>query len=289
VNIVSNIFVKLFKRELLGKDLKWNIGYLRGDWSSAVFHRAKVIPNPKGFFYADPFIFEYDDRVFIFFEEYSFSESKGWISVFEIINNNHVYLGKVLEEDFHLSFPFILEEDGKIYMIPESSAAGDIRIYECIKFPMEWEFRGVILRNVSASDSIVLKHNDLWWLFTNIDSGFFQDHSSNLSIFYSNDLLNGLWIEHVLNPIYSSSLVSRNGGMLVDKLHGIYRVAQSQGFDQYGESLKIFKIDDLSPNFYKESLFAEVKPYFHRNIKGVHHISSSPNFTVFDFAKFERK
>ena len=73
-------------------------------------------------------------------------------------------------------------------MIPETSEINEIRIYECIEFPLKWKFKMTIMKGVDAGDSIVLKRDGFWFLLTNICSVNSGDHNSELHIFYSNDI-----------------------------------------------------------------------------------------------------
>ena len=46
----------------------------------------------------------------------------------------------ILSDKFHFSYPFIYEENGEIYMIPETYQSGFIKLYKCIQFPNKWVF-----------------------------------------------------------------------------------------------------------------------------------------------------
>ena len=62
------------------------------------------------------------------------------ISVIKVDGDNYDFLGVVLEEDFHLSFPFVFKDGDDIYMVPESSKNSDIRLYKSVDFPLKWKF-----------------------------------------------------------------------------------------------------------------------------------------------------
>ena len=42
-------------------------------------------------------------------------------------------------------------------MVPESSSSNQIRLYECIQFPMKWKFKCTLMDNISAVDTILIK------------------------------------------------------------------------------------------------------------------------------------
>ena len=63
-----------------------------------------------------------------------------------------------------------------------------------------------------------------------------------------------------------------------------YRLGQCQGFDRYGESLRVYEIKELSPERYAEELVGEIKPDFRRGLSGTHHLSTDGTTTVVDHA-----
>src|SRR6056300_268043 len=105
------------------------------------------IDSPIGTYYADPFVYKHNDLNYLFFEEYDYQ--KGVIS-YSIINDDLTITPptKIIEESFHLSFPNVFEDNGKIYMIPETGDSGKIILYEAKEFPDKWEPVKVIAENV---------------------------------------------------------------------------------------------------------------------------------------------
>ena len=69
---------------------------------------------------------------------------------------NYDYLGKVLEKDYHLSYPFVFEFENNFYMVPETESNNNIELYKCTDFPRKWEYHGEIMNNVSAVDTTIL-------------------------------------------------------------------------------------------------------------------------------------
>ena len=276
---------KFVVRYVLQKRIRWSVAYQLKDWRNLVFWRSLKIKNRPYHFLADPFVVEYKDANYCFVEDYDYKKKKASIGLYSLRDDGADYHGDVISEVFHLSFPYIFNYDGKYYMVPESSGNMDIRIYESIKFPHKWIFLKTIMTGVSAADSMIFFHDDLWWLFTNIDPSNIGDHSSELFIFYSDNPLSSNWIAHSSNPVISSSLRSRNAGILIDG-NCIYRVAQSQGFDFYGKHFSINKIISLNPDVYIEEKLNDVRPEFFSGISGAHHLHSCKNISVFDFAKY---
>jgi hypothetical protein len=280
-------FKSFISFKLLNKQQRWQVAYHFSSWRHAVLRKSNYIKNLDGKFFADPFIYKFDEKNYCFVEEFDYKKNKGYISVIEILKKESKYLGPIIVEDFHLSFPFIFKYEDKIYLLPESSKNKDIRLYECIDFPMQWKFKTTILNNISAADSLIFQHQDIWYLFTNIDRSDTGDHSSELSIFYSEKLFNGIWHPHPKNPIYIDPQISRNGGLINDGSQ-IIRVAQNVGFCQYGRYISFYKITKLSKFDFKEELIHEIKPNFKSRLKGIHHMNNSEDIVVFDFATEEK-
>ena len=106
---------------------RWSIAFAQHNNFSKSLWRYKEIKNPRGRFLADPFVYQKDDEDYIFTEDLFLSDNKGRISVIRIENESYEFLGVVLEEEFHLSYPFIFDHGGDIFMVPETHASKDIR------------------------------------------------------------------------------------------------------------------------------------------------------------------
>src|SRR5690606_2448687 len=76
----------------------------------------RLMPPPDRY-WADPFPLERNGRYFVFFEELPFRAGKAHIAMVELGADGAVSAPvTVLERDYHLSYPFILEHDGQLYM-----------------------------------------------------------------------------------------------------------------------------------------------------------------------------
>ncbi|NIR67375.1 MAG: hypothetical protein GWO10_27260, partial [candidate division Zixibacteria bacterium] len=50
------------------------------------------------------------------------------------------YQQVILDETFHLSYPYVFKWQDEFYMIPETFETDSIRLYRASNFPNEWEF-----------------------------------------------------------------------------------------------------------------------------------------------------
>ena len=161
------------------------------------------------------------------------------------------FIGVAVEESFHLSFPYLFEYRGELYMCPESSANRDIRIYKCVEFPLRWNLEKVIMPNVSAVDTMLFERAGKWWMLTNTGSAQIGDFQLELSIFSAKSPFEDQWVPHPQNPIFVDASRARNAG-LIREGDRLFRVAQRQGFDFYGKSTTVNEIIQLDDSNYVE-------------------------------------
>ncbi len=263
-------------------DFTWSVAYLKSGWSTADMASALKIPRPDKHFLADPFVVNEGGRDYCFLEDYDFGTQKGHVAVYQLHAESAECLGNALVEPFHLSFPYMFRYKSELYMCPETSRNRQIRVYKCVSFPLQWQLHTVLMDNVSAADTMLFEHGDRWWMLTNMDVTETGDYCTELSIFWANSPLSNHWHAHPANPVFIDAAKGRNAGLLFDEDH-IYRVAQTQGFEQYGKAFTINRIDVLNENDYKETEVRAVQANFFPNLNGTHHMHSNGEVTVFDF------
>jgi len=276
-------------RKLVGREARWAVAYqFVGDWKNAVLWRSKVIKNPPNRFLADPFVVYRDGRYVCFVEDYYYAEKKGDVAAYEITSDGYKELGTALREDFHLSYPFLLEADGELYMCPETAQANAIRLYKCTEFPLKWALHKVLMANIGAADTTIFKANDRWWMLTNIDSSDVADHGSELHLFYADSFDSSEWTAHPQNPVVFDAARARNGGFIADG-DGLFRAFQIPGFDIYGAALGIAHITELTTTTYREEPLFKVPPAFFEGLEGTHSYSFSNGLLAIDFERIERR
>ena len=263
---------------------EWHVGYVRGAKQIADLGQAVVISNPDGRWFADPFVVERSGRTVCFVEEFSEAELRGCISAIELTDDGgYELLGPVVEEDFHMSFPFVFDFEGCLYMVPETHTTGQVRLYACDSFPMEWRFVGTCLDDVIAVDPLLFEHDGHWWLLCGIpvDAGNMLDIA--LHVFFSDSPLSTCWKPHALNPVLIDNLNARNGGILFDRDRLPVRVRQSQGFNQYGAGFSLARIETLSATAYQEVEIDRLTVENTPSLLGSHHLNGTEAVMVTDF------
>lgn len=263
---------------------RWHVGYVRADWPQAVLWRGTEIKNPRNHFLADPFVYSRDGHDYCFVEDLDYATGLGFITAYELGPRGATELGTVIKEDFHLSFPYLFEFEGQLYMIPETSQNRDIRVYECVDFPLQWRLKTVLMSDVPAADTMVFFRGGTWWMLTNIDPSDSGDYCSELYAFSADSPLSGSWKPHPQNPLFVDASRARNGGLLRAG-DDIYRVSQVQGFATYGKRSALNKIVELTDEVYREERITELAADFQPGLIGTHHMHSNGRVTVFDYCK----
>ncbi|ERN01297.1 glycosyltransferase family protein 64 protein C5 [Amborella trichopoda] len=204
-------------------------------------------------FVADPFLYVQDDILYMFFETKNSVTLKGEIGVARSLDNSATWehLGIALDEEWHLSFPYVFSYNGEIYMLPEGSQKGDLRLYRALKFPLQWTLEKVILKRPMV-DSFIIQRDRSFWLFGSDISGFSTKKNGELEIWYSKSLL-GPWKSHKGNPIYNTlcSRGARNAGRPFIYEGQLYRMGQDCG-ETYGHRVRLFRVEVLTKEAYKE-------------------------------------
>ncbi len=280
-------FILAFKRKILKQHPRFHVGFMFEDFDNNLYNITQI-KTPPFHFYADPFVYTYDNRHIVFLEDFDYKKNIACISCVEIFQDkSYKILGKVIDEPFHLSFPYLFEYQNTLFMIPESSASMSIRVYKCLEFPLKWQFEKEIMKDIKAADTIVFEKDSKWWLLTNHTTKNNDDQASLLYIYQSDSPLSQNWIPHKKNPVIFDSNTGRNAGIII-KDNQIIRARQKQKFNLYGAEFSLAKIEDLTLNSYKENELLEIKPNFLPNIKATHHLNSKNGITVVDFMKYEK-
>ncbi|BBE73597.1 glucosamine inositolphosphorylceramide transferase family protein [Oharaeibacter diazotrophicus] len=168
---IANVATRRLGRMLRLKP-EWHVGVRPDDGSDGIPDLAgrpfRLIPDDGARFLADPFPAARDGRRVVFVEELPFSTGKGVISSVEIAaDGTPGALRPVLELDCHLSYPYLLEEDGTLYMVPETSGRGTVELWRCIDFPGRWELDTVLISGCDLSDASPMRDGEGWAMFAN--------------------------------------------------------------------------------------------------------------------------
>ncbi len=204
-----------------------------------------VMPDPGFRFYADPFPFAHDGRMYLFVEDFDHRRSKAAISVVPFDERGPTGPARsVLEEPWHLSYPFVFAHGGQIWMIPESSTARTVNLYRADPFPDRWVREATLIEDVEASDATIVRHGGRLWMFAATRDGA-GSWSDTLSLFSAADL-RGPWQPHPANPVLIDKSSARPAGAIVVRDGKMWRPVQdcSGGYGTGIGLAEITRLDD---------------------------------------------
>jgi hypothetical protein len=188
-----------------------------------------------------------------------------------------------------MSYPFIFKIDGAFYMIPETSRNRTIQLFKCTAFPDKWEFERNLMTDLSAVDSTVFYHAGKWWLFTSIDqTDNSVGNSTELFLFFTDDIFSAEWHGHPLNPVISDIRNARMAGKIFVENGMIIRPSQDCSV-RYGRGFSLNQITKLSMEEYEEKEIIQVEPFWDKNIRGTHTFNFDKDFTVIDIYSFRNR
>ena len=236
---------------------------------------------PKDRDWADPFVVEKGGRYYVFFEELPYAERKAHISMLELdANGNASRPQRVLEADHHLSYPFVFEHDGQLWMLPESARARSVELYRCVDFPLVWKREHVLIEGLRLVDATLYKAADRWWMFANSAAGESRMFDDELHLFHA-DRLTGEWLPHPKNPVKSDARSSRPAGRLFERDGVLCRPAQIC-VPRYGAGLAIQRVLKLTPQDYAERQVERLLADPAAGLFGLHTMNQAGGLTVVD-------
>lgn len=194
-----------------------------------------VIEPTLSKWYADPFPFVYEGKKYIFVEICDDrNDEKGTIGVCDLSNGSRFV--EIINEPFHMSFPNVFVFNNKIYMMPETSGAHQLRLYESVEFPYKWKLASVLLENIDVVDTVILKteQNTLWAIG--------QKLPSKSNVLFEIDMVNLFGVVHSLSGEF---LDKRPAGNFLKIREKTVHTLQECG-KVYGEYLHVCELSEFS-------------------------------------------
>ena len=267
---------------------QWNIAYKLDDTVEDLLGvcQFRTMTPPKDRFWADPFPVKFKDRYFIFIEEFIYSKKKGHISVIEIDSDGRwTEPVKILERDYHLSYPGVFLWEGCYYMMPESGKNRTIELYKCVSFPFRWELEKVVIDDIETADPTIAEINGVWWLFaaSRPCEDLIDDNFMELRVFHSKSPL-GPWNRLTAYPVKSDVRSSRPAGNLFWWQGALHRPAQDCS-TKYGHAISINRITELNTASFCEKEVAKIYPDIIPGSSCVHTVNRCEGLTVLDIMR----
>lgn len=244
------------------------------------------VPCPALSYYADPFLWRRDGRLWLFVEEFRYREQLGRLIAMELGEDLRPGpLIPVLPLREHASYPFLFEADGALYMLPETCALEALDLYVCERFPDRWRRVRRIFEQADAVDSALFRHDGAWWLLTcERPSG--QGGARTLVLYRSDDLLTGAFEPHPVNVEHlfadGSHGFGRGAGSILRDETGLLRVMQ-KNLAYYGQGAELRRITRLDADGYREEPAASDHPLARlAALASPHHIALNDDVVAFD-------
>jgi hypothetical protein len=265
----------------------WRIGWRRVGSENDVWQRRdlggtpwQVLADPIDHFYADPFPFRWRDKDYLFFEDLDQKTQKGIISVVEFDEQGRPGPAiPVLEEPWHLSYPFLIEADGEIWMVPEASLSGEISIYRATRFPFGWEKHSTLVSGIEAADATVIQHGGKYWMFAVTRDGI-GGYSDTLCLWSAETLL-GPWRPHAANPLVINDRTARPAGNMIWRDGKLLRPVQDCR-NGYGAALGLAQVTRLDDEQFEQVIVTHLGPSKQWPGRKLHTLSSNGHMEAID-------
>jgi hypothetical protein len=248
----------------------------------------KRLPPPPDRIWADPFIWTQENKYYVFIEEMPFSTNRGHISCLTFDRQLNLLSNDiVLERQYHLSYPFLFEYDGELYMLPETGENRSIEAYRCTQFPNKWKFAKTLIPDIHAVDATLLEANGKWWLFASManEDGIAWD---TLNLYYADHPLSDSWTPHPCNPIVRDIRLARPAGEIFSRDGYLIRPSQDC-FSRYGYATNFNRILKLTESDYAETCEATFTPPRLSRLISTHTWSTVEGLTAIDAVMLRRK
>lgn len=267
-NLLKKFKIQTYNVGIIRKDIE---SILNDDDNQIIWLKHKY----RDRFFADPFLIKQDNQCYyLLVEEFPFKTEKGVISLLKVDKENFSLVSKktVIEEPFHLSFPFC-EENGN-FIIPESVSANETFLYT-----FDLEKMNVVGKNKMLD-------------FGLIDGVYYKNYlfaakSLNPKLdLYAFEKKNGTYLPCNENkPILKDIRFSRNAGRFFVCDNEVYRPTQDC-FERYGKKIQITKISEINKGFLQgnpvKSLEATKYPPYNETM---HTFNVYDGFTIVDGSK----
>ncbi len=245
-----------------------------------------MIPG-KDRYWGDPFILQRGSNYYVFVEEKLYATGRGRIACLTLDPDGRLVSNQVaLEREYHLSYPFVFEQDGETFMIPETAEKRTLELYRCLQFPDQWQFVKPLLSDIYAVDATLLVHAGRHWLFANVREPGGSSLNS-LHLFSAEGLFAEAWIPHPRNPVVRDIRWARPAGRIFTHEGRLIRPAQDSS-RRYGYGLRFNQITKLTESEYEEIPDARFEPPGGR-ILATHTFNQAGEMTVIDAVIRRRK
>jgi hypothetical protein len=259
---------------------KWTLGILDRPvttfLSNTCLADVRWLPElPGGDYLADPMGLASRGDI-VLAERYDARRGLGCIAAVKVNPPNDARI--VRDEGVHLSYPLLVEEEGRRYCIPEQAVNGKVVLYRVEPFPDAWTQVATLHDNIAGADCTVFHDGNFWWM---LGADHRDQDTVKLFGWYSTDL-KGPWHPHQFNPLKIDAAGARPAGPVFSDHGTLYRPAQDCS-GMYGGAVVIHRILELGPDRFREEVVSRIMPDRASPYPaGVHTITAAGERTVID-------
>jgi hypothetical protein len=277
----------------------WHVGLVPATITSllepaalaAQCERIVWLPDPGPWRYlADPFGVQRNGRTHVFVEAFDYRTKHAVIEHHEL-DEKLAWAGKrtVLSSSVHLSYPYLVEDGGEIFMVPESQKLGEIALYRARKFPADWVRETALLSGVPGAEASLIRYAGNWWMFFTIVGPRARDQRE-LHVAFA-EKLTGPWQMHPQNPVLNDRAGARPGGTPFVGADGMVTLPVQDCSQTYGGAIRFLRFTTLEP---RRIEFEHLSPRLtgglvsptHRD--GLHTFSACGSLTLLDTKRITR-
>jgi hypothetical protein len=268
---------------------QWNVGVVDHPIHSFLDRAASPgvswLPEPpRDRYFADPFGLVNNGRYDVLVEE--FDQRRGWgqiVALADLGNGLSPYPYATIPLATHASYPFLIEDGGAAYCVPETVDVNEAALYRAEGWPVVWPPKrwvkaATLIQGFPIVDPTVVPFGGTWWLFC----GNLRDEpNAKLWVWHAPTLF-GPWSPHMGNPVKTDIRSARPGGTPFLWEGKLYRPAQDNSLT-YGGRVVINHVTKLTTMEFSERVAASVDPFAESLFPvGIHTVSALGDKTLID-------
>lgn len=259
----------------------WNIGFVEEGLDQQLHTQKLIIHWAKKRFkdrwFADPFILDITEcEIILLCEEYCYEMRRGRLA--RVVFDRHTYEEKdysiILDLPTHLSFPFVMRLNDKVYVLPENSASGCSTIYEYNDIVRKMTPVKTVA-NLPLTDATIFEMNGKYYLWSTMLP---KPNGRVLSIFEFD--VEHLKVGNVVAEVELSKNTARNAGECFNVDGVLYRPAQDCTAC-YGNGVVLQNVEIINGVWH----FADVNCFYPKSFRlnqGIHTFNHYKGLIVVD-------
>ena len=260
---------------------EWNFGVLPQPIASLLEDRPSLnvrwLPPPgNGRWRSTPFGIFTDGKLSTLYEKHDHEQGRSVIGRLRPKRDNNLKRSRdLLTGGGRLSYPFIVEHEGAVYVVPENGSGGQVVLYSLNEDQTALTPVRTLLDEALCSPTL-FRHDGRWWLFGT------KAPLENTSLYaYHAEHVEGPYTPHALNPIKTDIRSARPGGTPFRRGEELWRPAQDHSVAGTVR-IALNRVTQLSPSGFAEETVRYFEPLKAPWSKGIRTLSAVGDITLVD-------